>query len=82
MAHLKAIYGAVRTSKEGQQGRGREKRKGGKEKRKGGKEKRKGGNKIKGKNKREEGKGREEKEGVLCSEQIYMAKNPELCYKR
>ena len=45
MAYLKAIYGAVCTSKEGQERRGREKRKGGKEKRNGGKEKRKGGKK-------------------------------------
>ena len=54
ITHLKAIYGAVRTSKEGQEGRGREKRKGRKEKRNGGKENRKGGKKRKGKKKREE----------------------------
>ena len=42
---MKAIYGVARTSKEGQEGRGMEKRKGGNEKRNGGKEKRKGGKK-------------------------------------
>ena len=73
MAHLKAIYGAVRTSKDGQEGRGREKRKGGKEKKKlrEGKEK-----------ERKEEKKKEEKEGVSSSEQTRMEKNPELRYKR
>ena len=42
MAHLKAIYGAVRLRREGQEGRGREKGKGGKEKEKGRKGKKKG----------------------------------------
>ena len=42
MAHLKAIYGAVHISREGQEGRGREKGKGGKDKEKGRKGKKKG----------------------------------------
>ena len=53
MAHLKAIYGAVCTSKEGQEGRGREKRKGGKEKRK-----KKNEEERKVREERERGKGR------------------------
>ena len=66
MAHLKAIYGVVRTSKEGQEGRGREKRKGGKEKRNGGKENRKGGKKRKGKKKIEEKRGRKKMKRRKC----------------
>ena len=56
MAHLKAIYGAVHTTKEGQERRGREKLKGGKEKRmkRKGKEKRKEENRRKMRKKEKE----------------------------
>ena len=74
--------GAARRRRKGiGEGGGKEKRKGGKGRRKGGKERRKERRKEKKKGE-EERKKKEEEEGVLCSEQIRTAKNPELRYKR
>ena len=63
------------------EGGGKEKRKGVKEMRKGGKERRKERRKEKNKGE-EERKKKEEEKGVFHSEQLRMAKNLELRYKR
>ena len=67
--------GAARRRRKGKGEGGKEKRKGGKERRKGGKERIKERRKEKRKGE-EERKKKEEEEGVLCSEQTWMGKEP------
>ena len=89
--YIRGFTWAVRTSKgvaaRRRRSKGKEKRRKREEKGRKGKEKERRKEKKKGEEERkkkgeEERKKKEEKEEVLCSEQTWTAKNPELRYKR